>query len=230
MAISILRELANLELDMETSSDFSDKARAAFDDLISFVESGAYTNSDIEKFIAQNFRLKPAEIIRLYKFSGKKKSANTLRSQMSSLNLSLRSILRLEGHELYQIFLTDNEFYYVRFRALNLLFKNEVINISERFSFNILEYLPTVSESNVYAVEDCCAELEFLKRFDRADLIECISNLDINKLAYAFRVLSMPTYVREKHLGADGIKTSLYVSKINEDKLRFMSVLEMISL
>ena len=74
MAVSLLKELVSLEADMENSADYSPKAKAVFANLVAFVESGVYTQSDIQKFIAQHFRLKPAEIVRLYWCSGKKKS------------------------------------------------------------------------------------------------------------------------------------------------------------
>ena len=203
-------------LDLEQNTTLSSEAKKALKNLIAFVESGVFSSSDIEKYIAKNFRLSAKKLTADYnsKHLSKPKTAETFRSQISRINLSLSSILGIEASALNDAFVNGDTKLFERIEALKSAFEVEHIDITERFSL-LQGYLPTEASDKSFALEDCQRELEVLRLFDKVNIDKYFNGVDYDKLAFLISELAKPLYTRERSAS----EKSAVVSIINEDKL-----------
>lgn len=215
MATTIFKVIKDLEQE-DAYKTLSSEAKKALKKLISFVESGTFSNSDIEKYIAKNFRLSAKKLTADYnsKHLSKPKTAETFRSQISRINLSLSSILGIEAEALNDAFVNGDTKVFERIEALKSAFEVEHIDIAERFSL-LQGYLPTEASDKNYALEDCERELEVLRLFDKVNIDKYFKGVDYDKLSFLISELAKPLYTRERSAG----EKSAVVSIINEDKL-----------
>lgn len=215
MATTIFKVIKDLEQEA-TYKTLSSEAKKALKNLIAFVESGVFSSSDIEKYIAKNFRLSAKKLTADYnsKHLSKPKTAETFRSQISRINLSLSSILGIEASALNNAFVNGDTELFERIEALKSAFEVEHIDIAERFSL-LQGYLPTEASDKTYKLEDCQRELEVLRLFDKVNIDSYFDGVDYDKLAFLISELAKPLYTRERSAG----EKSAVVSIINEDKL-----------
>lgn len=215
MAETVFKVVKDLERE-DLFRSLSSEAKVALKHLVSFIESGVYSDSDIEKYIARNFRLSAQKLTEDYnsRHLGSPKKPETFRSQISRMSLSLSSILGIKSSELNEAFVNGNEVLFQRIEALIHAFSVESIDVAERFSL-LQGYLPTEISDTKYAIEDCQEELKILRTFDKLMIDRLLSGVNKDKLAFLISELSKPLYTRERSAG----EKSTVISIINEEKL-----------
>lgn len=162
--------------------------------LASFIESGSFRKSEFDKFICKNFRLSYKEIICRWNciHSEDSKVENTARGTKSLINSYLVQLLDIDLSTFSKMFvLNDEEALTQLVRKILVLEKEEFVPC-RRFSFNIFEAMQEIHSNEEYAIEDCVAELEFLKAIDYTSIYTQLQKLNENKLRYLLSVLQEP--------------------------------------
>jgi hypothetical protein len=219
---NFFRELASCEkiVLMEGHRDMSD-GTIVYDNntkrlllhLIRFVESGELAGSSKAfLFICQNFRLDSVEMTKAWNSDDTvKKSANTFRSQISTLS---RKYYQLFGKDFYSSFVIQDK------DKLALININLTAWESQSVSFGDLFFSGTEDActgdgkflSYNFKTQDCMDELKVMRKILKKNVISALAHYDINKLEYIRYVLDSPLMDKK-------------MLKINEEKVKMLKAL-----
>lgn len=161
--------------------------------LIQFVESGELvSSSEASKFICKNFRLDSVEMTKAWNIKYQSdKSNNTFRSQISTLS---RKFYKLFGHDIYTLFAIQDADGLQKIKVKLNALQSVDISFDDLF-FSELSSIcrgdGEIASSNLH-VEDCNAELEFMRKILKSRFISALGKYDVNKLAYIRYILNTP--------------------------------------
>jgi hypothetical protein len=189
--VIVENQFLNEQGDVVTYRDFT---RQTLVWLIQTVESGMLVGaSESSRFICRSFRLNAVELASSWNSdNNSKKSANTFRSQVSTLS---RKMSRLFGNNIYGIFCSQDENGLNRLsQLLALLHGGVCCCCSDLFYVEMLSAGADDGNflSQKLTPEDCKRELRFLRQILKVRLKALVEQLDAQKLQYIQYVLNQP--------------------------------------
>jgi hypothetical protein len=177
---------------------YKDSTRQILLFLIQTVESGRLVgSSESGRFICKNFRKNAVELTTLWNSNNfRKKSANTFRSQVSTLS---NKMYRLFGNNIYSIFCSQDGKGLQRLSTLLELLCGGENRYSDLFYVDMLEAGADSGNfpSQNVVLEDCKPELRFLRQILKVRIRELVGKLDAQKLQYIQYVLDQPLVDRK---------------------------------
>ena len=185
----------------DPSSYFPSETISLFNDLVSFVEEAAWSNSVSTKFICANWRKSSSEVTKLWNedHRQKPKSNNTFRSQISTCCTQLYSLL---GADVLNIFSLENyrkdgtysdevRIAMYRLKSLVSYFSVEDFNFNE-FAIQEVSAYTNGGQVEVFNLDDCANEIEAIKTLRRNSIYSYLDTLDTEKLSYLRSILNSP--------------------------------------
>jgi hypothetical protein len=180
--------------------------------LIQTVESGRLVGaSESGRFICKNFRKNAVELTTLWNSNNfRKKSANTFRSQVSTLS---NKMYRLFGNNIYSIFCSQDDKGLHRLSQLLTLIQRGELRSSDLFYTEMLQAGADSGNfpSQNVVLEDCKPELRFLRQILKVRIRQLVEQLDPQKLQYIQYVLDQPL-VEAKTMKLNRDKANLLIS------------------
>lgn len=227
MARTFFKMLVDVEtLVAKKSSDITQETKAVVSSVVSFVENGAYTDSDVEKFIVANFRLGATEMTKKWNEThlGKTKRVNTFCGQMSLLSSYISSIFQTSPDEFFDA-IVNNDFEILnRIYSIVSLYNISNVDVSERFRA-LKSFLPDCSETKSFKLSECQKEFEILKTFDDAVISKMLEGVDFDKLIFLLNLCKKPL-ISNEYIELVDKKKKVKVARVDEDKLDFCRVLK----
>lgn len=233
MSISFLKTLSVLEAEFlqsgAGSSALSPASNRVLKRLIHFVEQGCFTDSLVEHFILLNFRFSANDMTKKWNriHFEKKKSCNTFRSQLSSVNSYLVSLFSLSADELNAVFVNEDKKVLRELEDIMDAIELGDFNVASRFPFVSQGYLPADETSSDYSVEECFAEIQLLKSLDIKVIDEMVRTVDMDKLVYVLQTIREPL-VSDVYVKREGRKSKVKTALINKKKLSFCKAFHLI--
>lgn len=233
MGSSFLKTLLVLEKEvLKDNSNMlggSDSAKNVLKRLICFVEQGQFTESSVEQFILQNFRMSAIDMTKKWNriHFDKPKSSNTFRGQISSLNSYLVSLFGFSADELNAAIVNEDEM--VLRRLVDIMDAIELgdFNLTTRFPFIAQGYLPSNETVSEYSVTECVAEIQLLKTLDKSVIDELVQSVDIDKLVYVLQTIREPL-ISDVYLKREGKKSKVKTVSLNKKKLDFCKAFNLV--
>jgi len=212
------------ESDKKCSKDVSSLLRR----LIKFVEAGSVVDSDVEKFILKNFRMTSADITTKWNeiHYDRVRSKDTIRSQVSVLNRYFSSLFDITATELNDAFVTEKADTLMRLSDILVAFDVGDFNIAERFPI-LQRYLPDDTTDSVYTVEECAAEINFLKTLDKSVIEKMLDEIDRDKLIYVLQSIRQPLLTSFYRKFEDK-NSKQKLCSVNQDKVAFYKAFSII--
>jgi hypothetical protein len=219
---NFFRELALAEKKIVVENEFlngqgeilayEDSTRQIMLFLIQTLESGRLVGaSESGRFICKNFRKNAVELTTLWNSNNfRKKSANTFRSQVSTLS---NKMYRLFGNNIYGVFCSQDEKGLQRLSTLLDLLRGGELRSSDLFYTEMLQAGADSGNfpSQNVALEDCKPELRFLRQILKVRIRELVGKLDAQKIQYIQYVLDQPL-VEAKTMKLNRDKANLLIS------------------
>lgn len=197
--------------------------------LICFVEQGQFTESSVEQFILQNFRMSAIDMTKKWNriHFDKPKSSNTFRGQISSLNSYLVSLFGISTDELNAAFINEDS--KVLKRLMDIIEAIELgdFNLATRFPLLTQGYLGCDETTSEYAVAECVAEIQLLKTLDKSVIDELVQSVDIDKLVYVLQSIREPL-ISDVYLKREGKKSKVKTVSLNKKKLDFCKAFNLV--
>ena len=157
MASTFFKTLKFLE-ETDSAGGLSKESSSVLRPLVAFIEGGCCAGSKVEKFIMENFRLSNSEMLEKWNRvnSGKVKTEETLRSQISLVSRYLLSLFGITPDELNSAFINGDVKKLDRISDILEAFEIEDSDLSASFPI-IFQYnlLPNDSTDSVYEMGDC---------------------------------------------------------------------------
>lgn len=216
----IRKELDNISLDKQkeqekkTLKELLEKQELRYESLkkiINFVSSGIYLDSDIEKFISQNYKLKDKQLTEKWNEEiergireGRQKSANTFRGQRSITSQKAFFVLNETAESLNQKISSDDEEFYKLANRCEKAFIDD-IDFNTAFKFSLSKFIGDYDTEKDYSVEELQEAIQFLKLISNSNLQRLASQIDKDKLACAYMRCRAPLF-----LSGEVISTSTY--------------------
>lgn len=218
MADTIFRVLAGLE-----HASLQSEVSEVLGEIIPFIESGVCSDSKVDRFIMENFRLTATKMAEKWnRIYHKNKSGNTFRGQVSLLGSYICSILGYTASEINDAFVTGNMDVLRDIQDIVRVFPCGNMNLADGFIGQDL--LPAASLERNYLVKDCQKELHLLQSLDRRIIQSKIDVADAGKLSYVLGVLSQPL-VTDIYVKTEGKKKKFKAARVNRDKVQFLKAL-----
>ena len=218
MAGTIFSVLKGLE-----KGQFQPDVSAVLESLVSFIESGVCSDSKVDKFIMENFRLSAAKLTeRWNKRYSQSKSASTFRGQISLLSGYIFSIFGCSAQELSDAFAVGDMEMLRNISDIIGVFPYGSMDLT--YAFLGHELLPADATDDNYNIADCQQELCLLRSLDRQGIQSVIESVDSGKLSYLLGVLSQPL-VTDIYVKYEGKKKKVRTARINRDKVQFLKAL-----
>ena len=194
MASTFFKTLKFLE-ETDSAGGLSKESSSVLRPLVAFIEGGCCAGSKVEKFIMENFRLSNSEMLEKWNRvnSGKVKTEETLRSQISLVSRYLLSLFGITPDELNSAFINGDVKKLDRISDILEAFEIEDSDLSASFPI-IFQYnlLPNDSTDSVYEMGDCSKEIQLLKSLDRKAIESLVSEVDMDKLIYVLQTIRDP--------------------------------------
>lgn len=221
MRKTFFKFLSSVENEISAGVDvpYSRKTRSTVKALISFVESGVYTKSPVDQFIAKNFRCATTELAALWNCTvgNKPKTQNTFRGQISLLNNYILSIFSCSLEDFEKAFSSNDDDFCDRVVSIIYAFSFEDSIVSTAFSF-LDSYVDVFRTDKVFSLEDCKAELGVLKTLNERNIKELLSSIDMEKLYYILSVCKQPL-LKNESIAVANRKKSVKAAKLNDEKV-----------
>jgi hypothetical protein len=218
---NFFKELALAEKNIVVENEFlngqevvtyKDSTRQILLFLIQTLESGRLVGaSESGRFICKNFRKNAVELTTLWNSNNfRKKSANTFRSQVSTLS---NKMYRLFGNNIYSVFCSQDDKGLQRLSTLLELLHGGKYLCSDLFYVDMLEAGADSGNfpSQNVVLEDCKPELRFLRQILKMRIRELVGKLDAQKIQYIQYVLDQPL-VEAKTMKLNRDKANLLIS------------------
>ena len=167
-----------------------------FSRLIESVESGGFSNSDITKFICQNWKLDYKELTSFWNgLNGTEKSKDTFRSQVSTISAHLFTIF---GDVQPSVFGNPNELssedISIRERLVAIL---DSMITEDTFAKNIyilevLNYFEDLDAKDSFPLSECENELKVLKLLTKSNIYSLLDTCNSAKLKYILSIMIQP--------------------------------------
>lgn len=228
MAQTFFKMLTEVErfVNDKSSKDVKEETKGIVNALLSFIESGIYIDSKVEKFIASNFRLGATKITEKWNAThlSKQKKVNTFCGQISLLSSYISSIFGYSPDEIYNAVTTNNLEVLNHIYSIISAYEVSEVDISDRFK--VLKcYLPEVTDVKEYSFSECQKEFEILKTFDDEVISKQLEEVDFDKLIYLINLCKKPL-ISDEYIELTDKKKKIKVARVNEDKLEFCKVLK----
>lgn len=227
MARTFFKMLVDAEcLSSEKSSVITQETKTVIDSVVSFVESGVYTDSDVEKFIVANFRLGATEMTKKWNETHfcKQKKVNTFCGQMSLLSSYISSIFQASPDEVFDAFVNNDFKVLNRIYSIVSVYNISNVDVSERFRA-LKSFLPDCSEAKSFKLSECQKEFEILKTFDDAVILKILEGADFDKLIFLLNLCKKPL-ISNEYIELVDKKKKVKVARVDEEKLNFCRVLK----
>ena len=222
MASTFFKTLKFLE-ETDSAGGLSKESSSVLRPLVAFIEGGCCAGSKVEKFIMENFRLSNSEMLEKWNRvnSGKVKTEETLRSQISLVSRYLLSLFGITPDELNSAFINGDVKKLDRISDILEAFEIEDSDLSASFPI-IFQYnlLPNDSTDSVYEMGDCSKEIQLLKSLDRKAIESLVSEVDMDKLIYVLQTIRDPL-VRDIYIKPEGKVRKVKSASVNLKKLEF---------
>ena len=207
------------EISVGVNVSYSKKTCSTLKALVSFVESGVFTKSPVEKFIAKNFRYSTTELVALWNgvVGNKPKTQNTFRGQVSLLNSYILSIFSCSLEDFELAFKTNDEEFCDRVVSIIYAFSFEDSIVSTSFSF-LDSYVNVFKNDKVFSLEDCKNELGALKTLNERSIKELLSSVNMEKLFYILSICKQPL-IKNESVELIDKKKGVKVARLNEKKV-----------
>ena len=207
------------EISVGVNVSYSKKTCSTLKALVSFVESGVFTKSPVEKFIAKNFRYSTTELVALWNgvVGNKPKTQNTFRGQVSLLNSYILSIFSCSLEDFESAFKTNDEEFCDRVVSIIYAFSFEDSIVSTSFSF-LDSYVNVFKNDKVFSLEDCKNELGALKTLNERSIKELLSSVNMEKLFYILSICKQPL-IKNESVELIDKKKGVKVARLNEEKV-----------
>lgn len=227
MARTFFRVLTDVEkLSEDKSSGLSKETVSVINSVVAFVEKGAYTNSEVDKFIVSNFRLGATKITKKWNETHltRQKKTNTFCGQMSLLSSYISSMFRVTPDEFSDAvsnndMTTLNEIY-----SIVSLYDISNVDVSNRFKV-LNSFLPEQSTSGTYSLSECEKELEVLRTFDIEVITKLLEGVDYDKLLFLINLCKKPL-ISDEYIELVDKKKKVKVARVDDEKLEFCKVLK----
>lgn len=182
-----------------------------FNDVVTFVESCSFSKSETTKFICKHWRLTARQLVSLYQSeTGVDKSANTFRSQKSTLSTQLYGLLPdFEPVVFSAEFQNDKDILDKRssLRACIDALDIEDTYPSSIFCSEVTNYFDDSFSKKTFSLDECQTEIKALRLLKRSNLYNFLDQLDSDKLKFILSVLNSPlTSNRKRSASVDKVK------------------------
>ncbi len=215
--VSFFKMIAQLE-DLYNEEFYPDYAKETLRRLINFVKNCEYDASVNRKFISQNYRLSPEEILNLWnnQFPQKKKSIKTIYSQVS-----------LYSSDLYTLFSANIQMWFeAKEKNDEMVFKDKLLKVSELIdamsiankdngNIFIAEFegvLSMAEPAEELKLEDCEEDIFYMKKLLRTEVMEITSKIDMSRASKIRQILRTPLF---ESIGGGR-------HKVNHEKIEFL--------
>ena len=223
--ISFFKMIAQLE-DLYNEELYPDYARETLRKLISFVKECDYDSSVNRKFISQNYRLSPEEILNLWnsQFPQKQKSIKTIYSQIS-----------LYSSDLYTLFGANVGMWFeAKEKNDEMVFKDKLLKVSELIdamniankdngNIFIAEFegvLSMAEPAEELKLEDCEEDIVYMKKLLRTEVTEITSKINMSRSAKVRQILRTPLF---ESIGGGR-------HRVNHEKIEFLKVFNLMTI
>lgn len=206
MARSVISELISLKerlieegvyTDLDgTQKEYSDYTKGVFLRLVDYVRSGSFMSAKTQKFVCRNFSAPQKDLPRLWSVTYPEeapRAASTFRIQVQEVNKALATMIPRDLPEVFAGELIDRIREYERLIDMYKLGDLRIEDEWGKFLTGMLNTIP--STYNKYTIEECSAELAFIKRASEAELIRSFDACDKKKLAFLYDQITSPSYV-----------------------------------
>lgn len=204
--------------DLRSRNKYSQFTKDSLAELISAVTNGSWTTSDIQKFVARNYRLNSRELSELWAKTHNKKTitSSTMRTHIANTSSLLASMFSGCDY-VNDCFVTENE--------IGIYAINEVVKSLQDVSKTAFELLYSeliervVSASKKYehySIDECSAEVAFLAKYSINSIEKDISKLDSVKLGYLVRELMKEPINRSYGLNTERLAIIRQLTKSRE--------------
>ena len=198
--LSFTSRLRVLEKDIIIKPEkyYSDEVKQSLWSLITYIESGEITSSEVSKFILQNFRLKNDELLdkwnNMHVF--KQKKMETLRGQISELSSQLYEMFG----NIDVIYLSEDMKSINRINTLiDALQMREVRSIDDAVIEELKSYFISDQLTDYYSPSECKKELALIKSLSKQHIYSMIDKVDDKKLLYVRRLLNQELISTKKY-------------------------------
>lgn len=228
MARTLFKFLCLVEDALVEDNCFSEKTCVTIKSFISFIESGVFTKSDVDKFIVKNFRYSVSDLVTIWNNDSnhKPKTQNTFRGQISILSNYILSIFSCSLDEFESGFYNNDEEFCDRVNAIiyAFLFDDSVV----AGSFSVLEgYITDKKTEKVFDLVECKNELSILKTLNEKNIKSLISSVDIEKLSYILSLCHQPL-IKNEFIELIDKKKSVKVARLNEYKVSLCKYFQLV--
>lgn len=206
MARSVISELISLKerliedgvyTDLDGNQrEYSDYTKGVFLRLVDYVRGGSFMSAKTQKFVCRNFSAPQKDLPRLWSVAYPEeasRAASTFRIQVQEVNRALATIIPRDLPEVFASELIDR----IReYEHLIDMYKLGDLRIEDEWGKFLTDMLNTIpSTFNKYTIEECSAELAFIKRASETELMRSFDACDKKKLAFLYDQITSPSYI-----------------------------------
>lgn len=190
---------------------YTDDIKSVFFKTVSFMESGCFTKSKVEKFISKNWKVESIKkLTDLWNIeNASEKSVDTMRGQVQQAGKLLSSLLEIEPLSFFnkETLASDLEQFSLRLSVLVGYYSDAFeIGNSSIFPIEVTSYKSDTTFE--FDLNDCSKELNVLKFLTRKSIYNILDSCDSDKLSYILGILNNPLVKREKGCRCDTLNNN----------------------